>query len=577
MRALIEPLVTAALERLDIAPGQRNAITLERARGSGHGDFASNAALVLARPLGVPPRTLAERIVGALPASPFVGRCEIAGPGFINFFLTPAAYHRQLLAMLEAGSAWARRPAGSSGLRILVEFVSANPTGPLHVGHGRGAAYGDSLARILAAGGHTVEREYYVNDAGRQADILAVSVWLAVLAAMGEKPALPAAAYPGDYIARTAERLAPELRERLHRRWPEVACGLPPDAPEGDKEAHIDALIARAKEQLGSDYARLRGAALAIQIAAIHTTLERFRVGFDRWFSEASLEASGAIAHALTQLGERGHTYEAEGALWLRTSAFGDEKDRVLRRSDGSTTYFASDVAYHLDKLERGHDLLLDVWGADHHGYIVRVAAAIEALTGRGDAFEARLIQFVTLSSGRMGKRSGNFVTLDELIDEAGTDAARFFYLSRSNDQHLEFDVELARSRSNDNPVYYVQYAHARIASVFRQLEERGLDWHPADDEDSLVSLSEPGELALILQLSRLPEVIETAGAERAPHLLVHYLNEVAQAFHVWYNRCTFLVEEQNVRNARLSLARACRNVIGTGLELLGIEAPERM
>ncbi|MGA7965104.1 MAG: arginine--tRNA ligase [Gammaproteobacteria bacterium] len=576
MKDLIEPLLTAALDRLGIASDQRGAVVVERARGSGHGDFASNAALVLARAAATRPRELAERLVAALPDSPLIERCEIAGPGFINFFFTPAAYHQQLHILLEAGEAWGRQSTANDR-RILVEFVSANPTGPLHVGHGRGAAYGDSLARILAATGYRVEREYYVNDAGRQADILAVSVWLAALTAAGEKPVVPSAAYPGDYIARTAAALPPELSARLHRPWAEVANALPPDAPEGDKEAHIDALIGHAKTLLGEDYPRLRGVALATQTTAIRDTLERFHVGFDRWFSEASLEASGEIAHALKQLSERGHTYESEGAVWLRTSALGDEKDRVLKRSDGSTTYFASDVAYHLDKLERGYDLLLDVWGADHHGYVARVAAAIEALTGRGDAFEARLIQFVTLSSGRMGKRSGNFVTLDDLIGEAGTDATRFFYLSRSNDQHLEFDVELARSHSNDNPMYYIQYAHARIASVFRQLEEKGLSWEPAAGADALAPLTAPSEFTLILQLSRLPEVIAAAATERAPHLLVHYLGELAQAFHVWYNSSTFLVDEGTVRNARLSLAQACRQTITAGLDLLGVSAPERM
>ena len=478
--------------------------------------------------------------------------------------------------MLDAGKVYGRRedPAGT---RVLVEYVSANPTGPLHVGHGRNAAYGDSLARILAAAGFRVDREYYVNDAGRQADILAVSVWLSALAEAGEPAQVPAAAYPGGYIRRTAQRLAPEFGGRLTRPWERVAAGLPPDGPDGDKEAHIDALIARAKEMLGADYESLRRRALDIQTDAIRDTLTRFNVRFDRWFSEADLVGGGAVDHALERLAERGHTYEADGALWLRTSALGDEKDRVLRRSDGSYTYFASDVAYHLDKLERGHDLLIDVWGADHHGYIARVRAAIEALTGRADAFEARLIQFVTLSSGRMGKRSGNFVTLADLLEEAGADATRFFYLARSNDQHLEFDVELARERTNDNPVYYVQYAHARVSSVFRQLREKGLDWNGERAAAALGRLTAPTELALIMQLARLPEVVAAAAEQRAPHTVAHYLGELAQAFHVWYNSCTFLVDEQELRDARLALARAGQQAIANGLDLLGVNAPESM
>jgi len=576
MKNLIESLVSQALDALEVPADARGAVAVERARGKGHGDFATNAALVLARTLKQSPRVIAERLVDALPNSPLVNRCEIAGPGFVNFFLAPAAYHHQLQDILAAGRHWGEQD-NPNAQRILVEFVSANPTGPLHVGHGRGAAYGDSLSRILQAAGHQVDKEYYVNDAGRQTDILTVSVWLAALAEAGGSPVLPQAAYPGDYIKRTAQALPADLAKRLDHSWPEVSEGLPADAPDGDKEAHVDALIARARALLGDDYDALKSHSLKLQTEAIRKTLEKFHVEFDRWFSEADLTSGGAVDHALQELDKRGHTYEADGALWLRTSELGDEKDRVLRRSDGSTTYFASDVAYHLNKLERGHDLLLDVWGADHHGYIARVAAAIEALTGRSDAFEARLIQFVTLSSGRMGKRSGNFVTLNDLISETGTDATRFFYLSRSNDQHLEFDVELAKSHTNDNPVYYIQYAHARIASVFRQLEEKSLEWTPPGDAAELEPLTAATELTLILQLSRLPEVIAGAAAERAPHQVVHYLGEVAQAFHVWYNSCTFLADEARVRNARLALARACSNTLATGLELLGVSAPEQM
>ena len=576
MKNLIESLISQALDSLEVPADARGAIAVERARGKGHGDFATNAAMVLARTLKQPPRAIAERLVEALPDSPLVSSCEIAGPGFVNFYLAPAAYHHQLQEILAAGNRWGEQD-NPHAQRILVEFVSANPTGPLHVGHGRGAAYGDSLARILSAAGNRVDKEYYVNDAGRQTDILTISVWLAALAEAGESPVLPQAAYPGDYITRTARTLPADLAKRLRHSWAEISAGLPADAPDGDKEAHVDALIGRARSLLGEDYGALKSHSLNLQTEAIRKTLENFHVEFDRWFSEADLTSGGAVAHALQELDRRGHTYEADGALWLRTSELGDEKDRVLRRSDGSTTYFASDVAYHLNKLERGHDLLLDVWGADHHGYIARVAAAIEALTGRSDAFEARLIQFVTLSSGRMGKRSGNFVTLNDLIGEIGTDATRFFYLSRSNDQHLEFDVELAKSHTSDNPVYYIQYAHARIASVFRQLDEKGLEWSPPASAAELAPLAAVTELTLILQLSRLPEVIAAAAAERAPHQVVHYLGEVAQAFHVWYNSCTFLTDETPMRDARLALARACSNTLATGLDLLGVSAPEQM
>ncbi|MGH8426584.1 MAG: arginine--tRNA ligase [Gammaproteobacteria bacterium] len=576
MKALIEKLVTQALDTLGIESEARGPVAIERARNPEHGDYATNAALVLAGATGEEPRALAAKIIAALPASKLVAKTEIAGPGFINFCLAPTAWHAELARILAAAERYGTSDTGGGG-RILLEFVSANPTGPLHVGHGRNAAYGDSLARILAAAGYRIEREYYANDAGRQADILAVSVWLAVLALAGETPHSPGAGYPGDYIRATAEQIAPQFEGHLVRPWPEIAAGLPPDAPVGDKEAHMDALIARARTLLGEDYARLRRAALDVQIAVIRATLDRFDVRFDRWFSEETLVAGEAVAHALERLAASSHTYEADGALWLASSKLGDEKDRVLRRRDGSTTYFASDVAYHLDKLERGNDLLIDVWGADHHGYIARVRAAIEALSGRRDAFEVRLIQFVTLSSGRMGKRSGNFVTLDELLAEAGADAARFFYLARSHDQHLEFDVELARARTSDNPVYYVQYAHARVASVWRQLAEKGYAWNEADAADNLARLVEPQEIALLNRLARFPEVVATAAAQRAPHAVAHYLGEVAQAFHVWYNSCTFLVEDAALRNARLALAQATRHIIANGLGLLGVSAPERM
>lgn len=574
MKAVIENTLHEALDTLNIAADAREPIVVEHSRGSGHGDFATNAALVLARSERRNPRELAADIAAALPANDAIEKTEIAGPGFINVFLTPRAWQTELGRILDAGETYGRSDTGR-GTRVLVEFVSANPTGPLHVGHGRGAAYGDSLARILETAGYGVDTEYYVNDAGRQADILAASVWVAWLELAGEKPHWPEAGYPGEYIRATAERLTADAGKAFMQPWAEIAAALPPDAPEGDKEAHIDALIAQAKTRLGDNYMTLRRQALDMQLEAIDTTLCRFNVHFDRWFSEASLVANGAVEHALTRLAERGHTYEKQGALWLKTSELGDEKDRVLRRRDGTTTYFASDVAYHLDKLERGHEIALDVWGADHHGYVARVRAAVEALTGRGDAFEAQLVQFVTLTSGRMGKRSGNFVTLQALLDEAGSDAARFFYLARSHEQHLEFDVKLARKRSNDNPVYYLQYAHARIASVGRQLGEKAMDRN--ETTVNLSALDAPHEVALVKKLARYPEVVSAAALGRAPHNVAHYLGEVAQAFHSWYNGHTILVDDKTVRSARLALALATRTVIANGLYLLGISAPERM
>ena len=572
MKAEIENLVTTALISMRgvFAKASRDGRPLlERTRDSKNGDFATNVALTLAKAAQMPPRKIAEQIVASLPPSPLVERVEIAGPGFINFFLAPGAWQALAGEILRAGAAYGRGDAGR-GRKVLIEFVSANPTGPLHVGHGRGAAYGSTLASVMDAAGYSVTREFYINDAGRQADIFGVSVWLRYLAQHGVVTPFPAKGYPGDYVGAIASRLTAEDGDRYVR----ADVALPGDV---DPEVELDSAIARARALLGDDYRRLLDFALAAQLDEIRATLDAFGVHFDRWYSERELVANDAIAHALAELDKRGHAYTKDGALWLKTEALGDEKDRVLVRENGQHTYFAADVAYHLDKLERGHALLIDVWGADHHGYIARVRAAIQALTGRGDAFEVALVQFVTLSSGRMGKRSGNFVTLKDLIDEAGADATRFFYLVRSNEQHLEFDIELARSKSNENPVFYIQYAHARCASVLRQLAEKGLAHDTANGEAHAARLTEPHEQALLVTLSRYPEVIETAATARAPHQLPHYLRDVANDFHSWYNAHQFLVDDAALRDARLNLMLATRQVLRNGLGLVGVSAPEAM
>jgi arginyl-tRNA synthetase len=564
-------------------------IQIERPREAGHGDFSSNLAMLLAKPAKRKPRDLAQVLVDALPASDAIDKVDIAGPGFINFFLKPAAIQAVTRQVLAEGDAYGHEEPGRRG-RVMVEFVSANPTGPMHVGHGRGAAYGDSLSNLLDAAGWSVHREFYVNDAGRQVDILTVSVWVRYLEACGEAMPYPGRAYPGAYVIATAQRLLAEQGRRLHHTAATVLDGLPAEGapadavPESERaaakarqERYIDALIERARQLLGDDYALIRDQALSDQLADIRATLDAFGVRFDQFYSERSVVESGSAATAIERLKAGGHVYELEGALWLRTSAFGDEKDRVLIKADGSATYFANDLAYHVDKLDRGFPLLLDVWGADHHGYIARVKAAIEALTGREDVLSVQLVQFVTLSSGRMGKRSGNFVTLQELISEAGKDATRFFYLLRSHEQHLEFNIDLARAQTNDNPVYYIQYAHARICSVLRQLEAKGFKWDQACGSDNLDLLVEAHELALLSTLSRFPEVIESAACAREPHHLAHYLTELANDFHVYYNAHTFLTEQDSLRNARINLCVATRQVIRNGLALLGVSAPEVM
>ncbi|HQV41996.1 MAG TPA: arginine--tRNA ligase, partial [Moraxellaceae bacterium] len=558
-------------------------LQFERTRDPSHGDWACNIALMSAKAAGKKPRDVAEQIVAALPASAVVSNVEIAGPGFINFFLSADSRFAVVRQVLDDVKAFASPNIGN-GEKVLLEYVSANPTGPMHVGHGRGAAYGSALATILSATGFNVHREYYINDAGRQADVLAVSVYLRYLEACGETVRIPSRAYPADYVRVCGEALLAHAGRKYFNEFFDVVDGLPDD-PEGDgddikmqKEDYLDAIIKRVQLLLGEEaYRTMQDFGLNTQLDSIRATLDTFNVQFDQWFSERTLAESGAIAKAITLLSERGHVYLKDGATWLATSKLGDEKDRVLVRDNGLHTYFAADVAYHLNKLDRGFDSLIDVWGADHHGYIARVRAAIEALTGQGDKFHVALIQFVTLSSGRMGKRSGNFVTLSQLIEEAGNDATRFFYLTRSPEQHLEFDIDLARSQSADNPVYYLQYAHARVASMFRELAERGLVHNLEEGLAALAELPESNVDDLLKRLSSWPDMVANAARNRAPHLLSYALRDLAQDFHAWYNGNKVLVDDARVRNARLTLALAVKQVIANGLNLLGVSAPEKM
>ncbi len=555
---------------------------LERTRSVEHGDYASNLALVLAKVAGRPPRELAADIIDRLPPSRQVKATEIAGPGFINFFLTHLAHTSVVKDALKQKENYGREPVDASR-RVTVEYVSANPTGPLHVGHGRGAAYGASLSGILQAAGYDVQREYYVNDNGRQMDILAVSTWLRYLELCGEKVRFPDNGYQGEYIFDIARAVRSEAGDKWRFTGFDVANGLPPDESQGgDSEKHVDALIERAGELLGKKgYRVFFDAALDSILADIQNDLEEFGVVFDEWFSEAGLEESGAIEHAVERLRENGHLYEKDGATWFRASALGDEKDRVVVRENGRATYFASDIAYFLNKLERGFGNALYVFGADHHGYIARLKAAALGLGEDPERLEILLVQFAVLyregKKVQMSTRSGQFITLRELREEVGSDAARFFYVMRSHEQHLDFDLDLAKSRSNENPVYYVQYAHARICSVFRNLEGMDLTWNAPIGEAALDLLKEDRELALLRAVGRYPEVIESAARLRAPHLLAHYLGEVATDFHGYYNAHQFLVEDENLRNARLNLVEATRIVLVNGLGLLGISAPEEM
>jgi arginyl-tRNA synthetase len=561
----------------DITPD----VMIERTRDRSHGDFASNLAMTLAKPARAKPRDIAEKLVDALAGDGHVEKVEIAGPGFINFFLGPGAYHAVVDEIIDRGESWGRSDTGA-GKRVQVEFVSANPTGPLHVGHGRGAAYGAAVADLLAAVGYEVHREYYVNDAGRQMDILATSVWLRYLELGGEEFDFPSNGYQGDYVQDIAATLRREHGDACHHAAEEVFRDIPADAPEGDKEQHIDALIARSRKLLGDNrYRFVFELGLNTILDDIRDDLGLFGVTYEEWYSERSLVESGSVNKAVERLRHSGHVYEKDGALWFRSTDYGDEKDRVLVRDNGQTTYFASDIAYHMDKLERGFDRVIDIWGADHHGYVPRVKAALEALGDDAGKLDVLLVQFAVLyRSGekvQMSTRSGDFVTLRQLRKEVGSDAARYFYVMRKCEQHMDFDLDLARSQSNDNPVYYVQYAHARVMSVFRQLEEKGFTWDRTQGSQSMGLLTESHEQELLINLSRYPEVLEAAAMNHEPHQLTNYLRELANDFHTYYNAHTFIVDDPALRNARLNLISATRQVIGNALGLLGVSAPENM
>jgi arginyl-tRNA synthetase len=559
-------------------------VLLERPRDLSHGDFATNLALQLARLLKKNPRELAERLVAELPVSSLVRKVEVAGAGFINFTLDAGVKMSVIKATLAAGKDYGRSTLGG-GQKALVEFVSANPTGPLHVGHGRGAAYGASLSSLLAYAGWDVTREYYVNDAGRQMDILALSAWLRYLELHGIDIPFPPNAYQGDYVRLMAAQLRAARGERYARSAAAVLEGAPglPDPARDDaeaksqREAHLDALIANGKKLLGDDWSAVHQHVLSEQLSDGRGDLEEFGVHFDVWFSEKALFDTGLVARCVEKLQNAGHLYTQDGAKWFKSTAFGDEKDRVAQRENGIYTYFASDIAYHLNKYERGFDRLINIWGADHHGYIPRVKGAIEALGLNPEKLDVTLVQFAVLYRGgqklSMSTRSGEFVTLRDLRHEVGIDACRFFYVMRKADQHLDFDLDLAKSQSHENPVYYIQYAHARICSVMKEWggEVSTLENAP------LARLETGHELALAARLAAFPELVESAAKELAPHQLAFYLKDLAAEFHAWYNAGRILVDDEALKLARIALAAAVRQVIYNGMGILGVSCPESM
>jgi len=571
-----EAAVRSLIDTGELPAGTMADIRFERTRQKSHGDLATNIALNLAKPARRAPRELAGAIIAVLPPSPYIDHVEIAGPGFINIFLKPAAQFAVVPEIRSANTGYGKINVGA-GQSVLIEFVSANPTGPLHVGHGRGAAYGDTLARILRAAGFDVATEYYVNDAGRQMDILAVSVWLRYLELCGDAVSFPDNAYRGDYVYDIAAGVHRADGDQYRRPIAHAMDLVETD----DEEARLDALIDRAKNLLGEQaYARFFDAALTTLVDDIRDDLEQFNVTYDRWFSERSLYSSNALGDAVDRLKASQQLYQREGAWWFRSTSYGDEKDRVVVRDNGVPTYFAADIAYHADKYARGYARLIDIWGADHHGYAARVKGSIAALGYDPEQLTIMLVQFAILYRGEekisMSTRAGEFVTLRELRREVGTDAARFFYVQRKPDQHMDFDLELAKSQSNDNPVYYVQYAHARVRSVFKQAAERGVDLAGLDRAD-LAQLREDHEIDLAATLNRFPEVVQAAAQEYAPHHVTYYLREVANALHTYYNAHRILDAEPALRTARLALIDATRIVIANGLSLLGVGAPDQM
>ena len=586
MKQHIADLISAALNTLSengiIAADVQPTIMVENTRDKSHGDFATNVALALAKPARRNPRELAQLIIDALPVSANLEKTEIAGPGFINFFVTQASTTAVIGQIIDQKEQFGRGLA-SSNERTQVEFVSANPTGPLHVGHGRGAAYGASVADLLEAAGVPVEREYYVNDAGRQMNILATSVWLRYLEQLGVAITFPSNAYKGDYIQDIATSVSNAHADLFKRSLDEVMLDIPADEPQGgDKDTHIDALTERAQALLTAEgYAVFFNAALDSILSDIRDDLSSFGVAYQKWFSELSLTTDGDVESALNTLQENGYLFEEEGNLWFRSTAFGDDKDRVVRRANGLTTYFASDIAYLKNKFERGFDKVLYIWGADHHGYIARMKAACEALGYDPERLLVRLVQFAILYRGeervQMSTRSGSFVTLRELRDEVGKDACRFFYVSRKADQHMDFDLELAKTQSKDNPIYYIQYAHARVCSVHRKLIEHDWTWDQDAGLAHLDKLDTEYEKDLITRLSKYPEVLTNAAVSYEPHLLANYLKELANDFHSYYNANKMLIDDTDLRNARITLSEATRQILNNGLTLLGVDSPEQM
>lgn len=582
-----------SLKQQGVLPSEwNNNSTLTRTKDRSHGDFASNVAMTAAKAAGLKPRDLAEQILANLPEVADISKAEIAGPGFINFFLN-ADQRFAILDQIQQQNQSFGRTQSNVGQRIQVEFVSANPTSSLHVGHGRGAAYGMTVANLLEATGAVVDREYYVNDAGRQMDILATSTYLRYLELQGQTLVFPKNAYQGDYVKEIAQSIIEKDGDAHVRPVADVYKDVPEDVQyadeldadgnkvvvSGDKEKHIDGLIANSQQLLGEGYRVFHQAALKAILEDIKDDLGEFGVTFNQWFSEASLTEK--IDEALATLEQRGFLYEQDGNIWFKSTEFGDEKDRVVKRRNGQTTYFASDIAYHLNKLQRGYTHIVDIWGSDHHGYIARVKAAIDAMGYDSSKLTVLLVQFVSLWRGgemvQMSSRSGQFVTLRELREEVGNDAARFYYVMRKSEQHIDFDLDLAVSQSKDNAVYYIQYAHARICRMLEKAQDTGLAFDAVAARQFAEQLSLDAETEILAKLAAYPDIIQRAANAYEPHQVGNYLKELAALFHGWYNEHKVLSDDAALTQARLLLSVNVQQVLRNGLELLGVSAPTAM
>lgn len=585
--------VVQSLQQEGILPSDwNNNSTLTRTKDRSHGDFASNIAMVGSKAAGMKPRDLAEKILASLPEVADITKAEIAGPGFINFFLN-ADQRFAVLDQIQAQGQHYGQTQVNAAKKIQVEFVSANPTSSLHVGHGRGAAYGMTVANLLEATGAHVDREYYVNDAGRQMDILATSTYLRYLELLGQPLVFPKNAYQGDYVKEIAQSIIDKDGDAYVRSVADVYQSVPEDVQyaqeldnegnkvvlSGDKEKHIDGLIANSQQLTGQGYRVFHQAALKAILDDIKDDLADFGVTFDQWFSEASLTQK--IDEALQTLDQRGYLYEKDGNIWFKSTEFGDEKDRVVKRRNGQTTYFASDIAYHLDKLQRGYTHIVDIWGSDHHGYIARVKAAIDAMGYDSSKLTVLLVQFVSLWRGgemvQMSSRSGQFVTLRELRQEVGNDAARFYYVMRKSEQHIDFDLDLAVSQSKDNAVYYIQYAHARICRMLEKANSTQMSFNQTQARQYASRLDLDAETEILAKLAAYPDILVRAANAYEPHQIGNYLKELAALFHGWYNEHKVLTDDVELTQARLLLSVNVQQVLRNGLDLLGVSAPEAM